>query len=212
MQEERLRILVFKQQHGPVCLVPLPLILSCKHEHKANEAASCVIAGITGGPGICHTALFSSGRLANSFPGYQLEIKRISKLCRSLAAVTSLSVIHTVVLLCWIGLDVYLVYSASSSSNGQGMTKGEGFKLPMWRLVRGEYKQVGQVDMGDSAFRPVMATPMKQSSGGGGYSYGGGYSQTRSPVNPFGSAYEVDDSGPFDNPFERTPTKQSVRR
>jgi hypothetical protein len=96
------------------------------------------------------------------------------------------------------------------------MTKGEGFRLPMWRLVRGEYKQVVQMDIGsgESTFaRPVMATPMKQTAGaGGGYGYGGGYSQTRSPVNPFGSAYEVDDSGPFDNPFERTPTKSSYRK
>jgi len=177
----------------------------------ADKVASCIIAGITGGPGICHTALFSSGRLANSFPGYHLEIAKIAKLCKSLKAVTSLSVIHTVVILSWIALDVYLVHAASSSSS---MTKGEGFKLSMWRLVRGEYKQVGQVDMGESRYgNPVMATPVKPSAGSiYGYGRTAQYSETRAPVNPFGSSYEVDDAGPFDNPFDRTPTKQSLRR
>ena len=177
----------------------------------ADKVASCIIAGITGGPGICHTALFSSGRLANSFPGYHLEIAKIAKLCKSLKAVTSLSVIHTVVILSWIALDVYLVHAASSSSS---MTKGEGFKLSMWRLVRGEYKQVGQVDMGESRYGdPVMATPVKPSAGSiYGYGRTAQYSETRAPVNPFGSSYEVDDAGPFDNPFDRTPTKQSLRR
>jgi hypothetical protein len=154
--------------------------------------------------------LFKAGGLENSFPGYHIEFGRIAKLCKSLAAVTSLSVIHTVVILSWIALDVYLVYSASSSSS---VSKADGFKLSMWRLVRGEYKQVGQVDMGESKFNPVMATPVKPSAGSVyGYGRTAQYSETRTPVNPFGSSYEVDDAGAFDNPFDRTPTKQSLRR
>jgi hypothetical protein len=91
------------------------------------------------------------------------------------------------------------------------MTRGEGFRLPMWKLVRGEYKQVGQVDMGEARYNnPVMATPMKGSASIYGYGRGG-YSETRSPVNPFGSSHEVDDAGAFDNPFERTPTKAPRR-
>jgi len=154
--------------------------------------------------------LFKAGGLENSFPGYHIEFARIAKLCKSLAAVTSLSVIHTVVILSWIALDVYLVYSASSSS---GMAKSEGFRLSTWRLVRGEYKQVGQVDMGESKFGAVMATPVKPSAGSVyGYGRTAQYSETRTPVNPFGSSYEVDDAGAFDNPFEQTPTKQPLRR
>lgn len=99
------------------------------------------------------------------------------------------------------------------------MTKGEGFKLPMWKLSRGEYTQVGASDMGEVGGNGVViATPMK-----GGYSSNGtipGYApiqytpntKSRSPVNPFGSTYEVDQAGPFDNPFERTPTRQSTRQ
>jgi hypothetical protein len=180
---------------------------------ETDILASCIIAGITGGPGICHTALFSSGRLANSFPGYHIEIAKIAKLCKSLAAVTSLSVIHTIVILSWIALDVYLVYSASNSS---GISKSEGFKLSMWRLVRGEYKHVGQVDMGESEpkFAPVMATPVRPSAGSV-YGYGRSqaqYGETGTPINPFGSTFEVDNADPFDNPFERTPTRQPLRR
>lgn len=89
----------------------------------------------------------------------------------------------------------------------------EEFKLSMWRLVRGEYRQVGQVDMGESRFNAVMATPVKPSAGSVyGYGRTAQYSESRTPVNPFGSSYEVDDAGAFDNPFERTPTKQSLRR
>lgn len=85
----------------------------------------------------------------------------------------------------------------------------------MWRLVRGEYKQVGQVDMGESRFDAVMATPVKPSAGSVyGYGRTAQYCETKSVgnINPFGSSYEVDDAGAFDNPFERTPTKQSLRR
>jgi hypothetical protein len=119
-------------------------------------------------------------------------------------------------ILTWIALDVYLVYSAASS--GVGMTKGEGFKLPMWKLSRGEYAQVHTTDMYEtagSARVPPMATPMKGGFGHSGYAIPG-YAQHhspqgRTPVNPFGSTYEVENADPFDNPFERTPTRSSRR-
>ena len=58
-----------------------------------------------------------------------------------------------------------------------------------------------------------MATPVKPSAGSVyGYGRTAQYSETRTPVNPFGSSYEVDDAGAFDNPFEQTPTKQPLRR
>lgn len=72
--------------------------------------------------------------------------------------------------------------------------------------------------MGEVAGGVVMATPMKVGYNGHNGTIPGyapiQYTPTansRSPVNPFGSTYEVDQAGPFDNPFERTPTKQSTR-
>lgn len=181
---------------------------------------------MTGGPGICHTALYNSGRLANSFPGYRNEMSKIITECKALSVLTALSTLHTVLILSWIALDVYLVYTTASRG---GLTKSEGFKLPMWKLSRGEYTQVGASDMGEvagagGAGGVVMATPMK--SGYSGYNHTHtipGYAPVeytptynsgsrRSPVNPFGSTYEVDEAGPFENPFESTPTKQSTRQ
>lgn len=185
---------------------------------------------MTGGPGICHTSLYSSGRLANSFPGYRIEIAKLAEVCHYLTIATVLSVFLSLLTLAWIALDVYLVYNAASAVRGgagaQGMTmsKGEGFKLPMWKLSRGVYMQVGQTEDAYASAAgegPVTATPMK--SGYSGYSYAHRQTQayaspartpsytTRSPVNPFGSTYEVDQAGAFDNPFERTPTRQSRR-
>lgn len=202
----------------------------CPNLSHPKPPASAIIAGITGGPGICHTALYDSGRLASSFPTHLAEINALIVTCRTLAAITALSVCHVVLILCWIGLDVYVVYTTISTSTST-MSRAAAFKLPMWKLIRGEYRRVDVLELGE-------ANKVDQYGVGGsgqdGYSYGSrnrmgtgaeqepkpgmeaesepiysyGQSQARHGMtttqhNPFENSYEDDDAGAFDNPFER---------
>jgi hypothetical protein len=92
-----------------------------------------------------------------------------------------MSVLQVLVILSWIGLDVWVVYhadvaSSSGSASGLGASpsasggggdgkfggwilsgnkngRKEAFKLPMWKLIRGEYAQLGHQNNNSKANR-----------------------------------------------------------